>query len=240
MNKFKKIFGNTKPIIAMLHLNEDMQMSMMERARLEIKTYYENGVDAVLVEDYFGTPEDCETVLAYLQKEYPDKIYGVNILANYTLSLELAKEYGAKFIQIDSVCGHYPPTKDKFFESQLKTAIKDTDVAVLGGVRFKYQPVYSGRSLEEDLFLGSERCDAIVVTGDGTGEETPMQKMCEFRSVLGDFPLIAGAGVTAETVKETLNICDGVIVGSWLKEHHDAACNVKKEYVKTFTASAKE
>ena len=51
---------------------------------------------------------------------------------------------------------------------------------LLGGVRFKYQPVHSGRTLEEDLRIGMERCDAIVCTGEGTGIPTPLGKVEEF------------------------------------------------------------
>ena len=32
----------------------------------------------------------------------------------------------------------------------------------MGGVRFKYQPVNSGRSTEEDLKICMNRCDAIL------------------------------------------------------------------------------
>ena len=64
--------------------------------------------------------------------------------------------------------------------------------AVLGGVCFKYQPVCSGRTLEEDLQLGMQRCDAIVVTGEDTGRPTPPDKLYAFREIVGDFPLVVG------------------------------------------------
>lgn len=86
--------------------------------------------------------------------------------------------------------------------------------------------------------LAKMRCDAVVTTG-GTGSDTPIEKLKEFRNVLTDFPLIVGAGVTAETVKEKLQYADGVIVGSWLKDFHDAACDVNEEYVKEFVKAAK-
>ena len=60
-----------------------------------------------------------------------------------------------------------------------------------------------------------------------------------FRSTLDDFPLITGAGVTVQTVAQTLAHCDGVIVGSWLKEGHDEFGDVNEEYVKQFVAAAR-
>ena len=63
-----------------------------------------------------------------------------------------------------------------------------------------------------------ERCDAVVVTGESTGRETEISKIQAFRQVLGSFPLIVDAGVTAENVRRQLSLCDGAIVGSYLKE----------------------
>ena len=102
------------------------------------------------------------------------------------------------------------------------------------------KPVLSGRTVEEDLRLGITRCDAVVVTGAGTGLDTPREKIEQFRNTLGDFPLIASAGVTAETVAQTLAVCDGIIVGSWLKEGHDIHGEVSEEYVRQFVAAAKK
>ena len=49
--------------------------------------------------------------------------------------------------------------------------------------------------------------------------ETDLEKIKSFRSILGDFPLIVGAGVTAQTAKEQLSFSDGAIVGSYFKEN---------------------
>ena len=110
--------------------------------------------------------------------------------------------------------------------------------AVLGGVRFKYQPVLSGRSEAEDLRLAMDRCDAIVATGDGTGKATPLDKLCRFRRLIGDFPLVVGAGVTAETVGESLQVCDGAIVGSWFKVGHRDTGDVNAAHVRSFMHAA--
>ena len=232
--KYQELFGTCKPVFGMLHLKGDGVVSMLERAKQEIQAYLDAGVDALLVENYFGSADDCETVLAYLQKEYQDSVYGVNILGDYATAFELAAKYGAKFIQIDSVCGHLRPMQDERFAQKLKAAREKADVVLLGGVRFKYQPINSGRTLEEDLMLGAQRCDAIVVTGAGTGMETPVQKVEQFRAILGDFPLVVGAGVTLDTVEDTFRCGDGAIVGSWFKVNHDAHGDVCEEYVKSF------
>ncbi len=232
--KFKDYLKTHKPVIDMLHLAGISEQDMLDRAKLETDAYLLNGVDAVLVENYFGSANDCETVLKWLQSKRPEAMYGVNILGDFECAFRLAAEYGARFIQIDSVCGHLPPGRDEAFAEKLNALRADCPAAVLGGVRFKYQPVLSERSVEEDLKLGMERCDAIVVTGDGTGVATPWEKILEFHKVVGDFPLVVGAGVTADTVAESLAICDGAIVGSWFKKDGVTEAPVDPERVKTF------
>ena len=46
-----------------------------------------------------------------------------------------------------------------------------------------------------------------------------MGKINEFSRLLGDFPLIVGAGLTAETCAEQLSVADGGIVGTYFREN---------------------
>lgn len=238
--KFRELFGTCKPVIAMLHLKADGNMGMLERAQAESRCYLEHGVDALLVENYFGSATDCEAVLSWLRREHPHTIYGLNILGDTRRAFELAETYNARFIQIDSVCGHLPPQADEPYAEALNALRRQFGVAVLGGVRFKYQPVYSGRSMGEDLLLGKQRCDAIVVTGDETGKATPIEKMRKFRNVIGSFPLVMGAGMAPDAVEETFRCCDGAIVGSWFKDEHRDSGNVNPDYVREFMEKKRE
>lgn len=231
---FNDTFQNKKSVIGMIHTNSDSNISVLELAKKEIEVYLNNGI-IPLVENYFGSDEDCEEVLEWLQKTHGDTVYGVNILGDYYKAFELADRYGAKFIQIDSVCGHLRPEKDEEYAESLNFLRKKyPNITVLGGVRFKYQSVRSGRTTAEDLLLGMERCDAIVCTGEGTGKATPMSKLEQFKSTVGDFPVIVGAGVTIFTAKETMEKSDGMIVGSWFKFGHHDYNMVNEAYVKEF------
>ena len=220
-----KIFKINKFIIGMLHLHGVGERQIHERAKFEIDALYSNGVDAVLAENYFGTALDVEWALDYLNNNYKDKIYGVNILGSLELAFKLANKYNAAFIQVDSVCGHLTPLDDLKFTKNLKALRADSQAFLLGGVRFKYQPVKSGRSLTEDLNLGAERCDAIVVSGSGTGVSAELDKIIEFRKILGNnFPLVIGSGVDNANCREQLEIADGAIIGSYFKQGgHDGA-----------------
>lgn len=239
MRKMIDVFGVDKPIVGMVHLTGYGREAVLENAKREIEILYRNGVNAVLVENYFGDRVDVENALKFLHGSCPDKVYGVNMLGFPETAFALARKYGAKFVQMDSVCGHLEPNYEKPFLKKLEAMRGDGDVFLLGGVRFKYQPYRSGRSLEEDLKLGMERCDAVVVTGEGTGISTDLEKIKTFRSILGDFPLIVGAGMTAETAKEQLAFSDGAIVGSYFKEYGEAEYPVDEDRVKEFIRSAR-
>ena len=239
MKAVKDVFAAEKPIIGMLHLSGFGRDEVMKIARREIEIMYRNGVNAVLVENYFGDDTDVENALKYLQDKYPDKVYGVNILEDPNVAFDLARKYGAKFVQIDSVCGHALPQHDSELAKYLERLRGERDIFLLGGVRFKYTQHLSGRSLEEDLKLGMARCDAIVVTGEGTGISTDLEKIKTFRNILGDFPLIVGAGMTAETAQEQLAFSDGAIVGSYFKEYGEAEYPVDEARVKEFLCKAR-
>lgn len=144
---------------------------------------------------------------------------GVNILGDYEQDFALANQYPVEFLQIDSVAGHLAPKADADFARHLAELRAGNPVLVLGGVRFKYQPVNSGRSESEDLAIGAARCDGIVVTGDRTSLETEMSKIARFRRTLPDgYPVIVGAGMTDRNAAEQLRVADGAIVGSFLKD----------------------
>ena len=239
MRTLKEVFGVNKPIIGMLHMTGYGADEKMEIAKKEIEIMYRNGVNAVLVENYYGGAEDVQNALKYLQENYPDKAYGVNMLGFPEMAFDMARKYGARFVQIDSVCGHLKPKDDVKYALKLEKLMGDHDIFLLGGVRFKYQSVRSGRSLEEDLKIGSERCDAIVVTGEGTGISTDLEKIKTFRTILGDFPLIVGAGMTADTAQEQLTYSDGAIVGSYFKESGITDNPVDEKRVQDFIFNAR-
>lgn len=219
-NEFLRIFKNCKPIIGMVHLKGDSEKQKYEKALKEIDILLEAGVDAVMIENYFGTLSQVEKVLDYISKNLSGSIYGLNALNNDAEGFRLARGYDAKFIQFDSVSGHLDPEQDKKFHEFFLKERETCKAVILGGVRFKYQYHRSGRSIQEDLKIGMERCDAIGVTGSATGVETDMEKIHSFREIIGDFPLIVCAGMTPKNCTEQLQIADGGVVGSYFKDYH--------------------
>jgi len=221
---FRNTFGDGKILLGMIHLAGSSEVEHLERAIDEVRLYETAGLDGAIVEDYHGNIDDVKDVLEVLSVMKTKIQIGVNVLSNPYLSFELAKKYGASFVQFDTIQTSPGEGKKRFDEEIYKSLRRDhQDICVLGGVRFKYIPS-TGRTLEKDIADGMGKCEVIVTTGDGTGIETPLEKLKNFRTVMVyDVPLIVGAGVNYENVIEQLEIADGAIIGSYFKngQTHD-------------------
>lgn len=225
MNSLSAIFQTNKPIIGMIHLAGKNTKDKITRALEELTIYQEEGINGAIIEDYHGTPKDVYETLRESLRKGLKIVKGINILRDSYSAFNLASEFGARFIQFDSV-----QTPDLNLELYNKLRKKYPNIAVLGGIGFKYISP-TGNPLEVDLREGKSRCEAIVTTGDGTGIETPTKKLREYKKLLGEFPLIVGAGINLDNVSEKLKICDGAIIGSYFKLGKDTHLPVDKKRV---------
>ena len=137
-NKFLDLFNTKKPVIGMIHLKGTNDEEVFEIAKKEINDFYNNGVDAVIVENYFGTYHNMIPVLEYLQENFKDYIYGVNCLYMNTMTFELAIKYDADFVQIDAISGHVIEREDISYAEFIKLYRYRYSGAVIGGVSFKH------------------------------------------------------------------------------------------------------
>ena len=212
-NNFRQVFGN-KPVFGMLHLSGE---DPVQQAIKELRIFEQEGIDAVIVENYYGSKQDVVKTLDAISCINTKVIVGVNVLPNeFTESFSLAQKYGARFVQLDYVSGRY---FEGTFDSDSYKLIREKfpEILVLGGVHPKYYTPLTDSNLEFDLRQGMQRAEAIVVTGNETGKETPLHKIKFFRQVLGNHSLIIGAGITQKNAYNQLQIADGVIVGTGLK-----------------------
>jgi len=229
--KFSDVFKGKLTVIGMIHL-AGKELSL-DRALDELAVYEQEGVDAAIIENYHGTKEQVEEVLSAAERMCRNIVLGVNILPNeYYISLPMAEHYGAKFVQLDHVAGRYTAGK---IDHELYMDFKaKAPVIVLGGVWPKYYTPVSGSDLEKDLREGMQRAEAVVVTGEATGKEIPIGKIRKFREIIGDHPLVVGAGLTPENAYEQLMIADGAIVGSCFKPNGATYGKVSAKLVKKF------
>jgi uncharacterized protein len=246
----KKAFSSGKSIFGMIHLSADeTDGTRIQRAIEEMQILEEEGVNGIIVENYHGSTDDVREFFKVAQPllEKTKLIIGLNILPNeYEEAFKLADEVGAKFIQLDYVSGTYFNSKFIYEPHYLEVREKYPHIAVMGGVWPKYyRPVVDSsltkeEQLKKDIQIAIKRADAIVVTGEGTGKQTPMDKISEFKKILKDFPLIVGAGLTPETVGEQLKIANGAIVGSTFKPAGVTTKKISRELVKKFMDEVKK
>eukprot|EP01035_Chromulina_nebulosa_P063666 gene63666-87084_t len=110
---------STGPILGMLHLSGETSAERLDIARRETAILVENGVDGIVVENYFGPKEDMRPVLEWLAAEPPPLVIGINVLRDYRLAFALAAAFPVGFIQIDSVAGHLEPEEDAAYADEL-------------------------------------------------------------------------------------------------------------------------
>lgn len=212
----------------------------MNRALEELAIFEEEGIDGAIVENYHGTVDDLIATLQETQKRKRDVVLGINVLPNeFELSFRLAQEYEADFIQLDHVAGIYC-SGELDLEAYQKVKTQYPRILVFGGVWPKYYQPIESSNLEEDLRTGRQRAEAIVVTGAGTGKETPLEKITTFKKIIGTHPLIVGAGLTLNNAYEQLCISDGAIVGSSLKIGNRTESPIDQQKVRDFMSVVRE
>lgn len=231
-----------KPIFAMIHLGGQ---NKLERATEEIDILVNCGIDGAIIENYHGDIDDVKDILHLLDKyQEKDKLplkIGINILPNeYNLAYAYAIAYELDFIQMDHVSGKYSNGKQLHVKDYMKFRERFPEISVLGGVWPKYYTPVPDSNLENDIEKGIKRCDAIVVTGQGTGHETSISKIGLFKAHCGQHPLIVGAGLTPGNVVEQLTIADGAIVGSCFKPYGRTYEKIQKTLVEEFMSEVKK
>ena len=236
-----------KEIIGMIHLAGP---DTIDKAMDEIKIYEEEGLSGIIVENYHGTLNDVVKVLERLTL-YPTTLeVGINILPiEYEEAYKLCDTFPIiKFIQFDHVAGKYTHGREVEADVLFQLWATHQDVKILGGVWPKYYTPIEGSSLSDDIIDALFVSDAIVVTGAGTGMETPLDKIKLFRALMDrksklqghKTPLIVGAGLTAANVKEALEHAQGAIVGSAFKPNGKTMQMVDRDLVRAFMEEVKK
>ncbi len=233
---FHSLFPHPKPIIGMIHLAGD---DPVDRAVQELQIYAEEGLEGTIIENYspHSSAELVQETLRFAAGYFSHTrlVFGINILPNeFEVAIPMAAKYGAGFVQLDYIAGAYEGDKQINVGAYERMRRQFPGISVLGGVWPKYYHPRPGSLLSIDVAVGKARADAIVVTGERTGQETPLEKVREFRRILGKYPLIVGAGLNPRNVYEQLSVADGGIVGSTFKPDGDTNAPVERLLVRAF------
>ena len=195
----------------------------------------EGGMDALIVENFGDAPflgEAVEphtigvlAVAARMLREATGLPVGVNCLRNDGPgALGAAAAAGGAFVRINVFTGAAVTDQGLLqgcaaqvlrYRKQLGSKIRiAADILVKHAVPLgETDPV---RLARDTVLRGL--ADALVVTGPETGAPVEAGLAEAVKKALPRTPLLAGSGVTAETVGALLERADGAIVGTWLKK----------------------
>lgn len=241
-SKFKTVFGDKKPVIAMVHLGalpgsplhdyEGGVEAIVEGARKDLKALQAAGFDAVM----FGNENDrpyefnvdtaSTATMGYVIGRLRSEItvpFGVNVLWDPESSIALAAATGARFVR-EIFTGTYasdmgPWTPDAGKAMRYRDRLGRQDLALLYNVSAEFAYSLDQRPLSDRArsAVFSSIPDAILVSGAITGEAAKMVDLEAVKKALPTTPVLANTGVKHATVADVLKVADGCIVGSSLK-----------------------
>jgi membrane complex biogenesis BtpA family protein len=239
---FRKVFGDKKPIVGMVHLDALPGAPLFDEAkgveaiiagaRKDLLALQKAGFDAVM----FGNENDrpyefavdtaSTATMAYIIGRLKAEMtvpFGVNILWDPMSTMALAAATGAAFMR-EIMTGSYasdmgPWNPDAGKALRYRNRLGRKDLAVLYNISAEFAWSLDRRSLADRArsAVFSSIPDAVLVSGAITGEAASMSDLEAVKKALPDTPVMANTGVKHETVANVLKIADGCIVGSSLK-----------------------
>ncbi len=183
----------------------------------------------------------CMTVVARAIRSTVDLPLGINVLRNDPLAaLAIATVTGARFIRVNVHAGVYA-TDQGIVEGRADETLRyrrriGSEAAVFADVHVKHARPLSGDDIaeaaEETAYRG--RADGLIVSGTGTGKPTSLEDLRRVKAAVPDRPLLVGSGATLETARALLDIADGLIVGTAIKQDGKTTAPVDADRARRF------
>ena len=260
--RFFERFGSTKPIIGVVHLpalpgypaTPGIEAAI-DKALKDLAALEKGGAHGVLVENEYDRPHrvlsapETTAAMTRITREVAAAartiVVGAEILLNDPkASLAVALAAGGSFIRTDYFVD--PMTRPEHggemaIDPEGLLAYRHTiggdDIMILADVQVKYATMLVERSLAQSASLAAEKgADAIVVSGDATGDPPAVDAVAEAKSGAGRTPVILGSGLDRDNAAALLAVADGAIVGTSLKAGDYIAADRVAELVATARA----
>jgi len=240
----EQLFGRSRPVIAMMHLlplpgrplydSQSGMAAIVDALRRDLDILQEGGVDGLLFCNEGDRPYPFHTdrapiaAMAAAIGELRPHIalpYGVDLLWDPLAALAVAQAVRASFVRevftgvYDSDMGLWQP--DAAAALDYRRQIGADAVKLF----FNIEPEFARPVAERPIgalarsVVVSSLADAILISGAMAGAEADLSHICEAKEAVPATPVLANTGVKIETVRATLAVADGVIVGTGLK--HD-------------------
>lgn len=242
INQYRRVFGDRKIAIAMVHFgalpgsplyDADAGLAgLIDGVERDLDALVKAGFDAVM----FGNENDrpyefnvdvaSTATMAAIIGAVKSQIgvpFGVNVLWDPMSTVALAAATGASFVR-EIFTGTYasdmgPWTPDAGKAMRYRNRLGRSDLAMLYNISAEFAHSLDQRPLPDRArsAVFSSVPDAVLVSGQITGEAAKMSDLEAVKKVLPDTPVLANTGVKHATVKDVFAVSDGCIVGSSLK-----------------------
>jgi membrane complex biogenesis BtpA family protein len=238
----EELFGCSKPVIAMMHLlplpgrplhdGPAGMRAIVEALRRDLDILQEGGVDGLLFCNEGDRPYPLHTDLAPIAAmaaaigELRPSIrlpFGVDLLWDPIAALAVARAVRASFVRevftgvYDSDMGLWQP--DAAAALDYRHHIQADDVRLFFNIEPEFARPVSARPIGPlaHSVVVSSLADAILISGAMAGAAVDLDHIREAKAAVPTTPVLANTGVRIETVRSTLEVADGVIVGTGLK-----------------------
>jgi len=226
-----------------------------ERALRDAEACFEGGLDAVVVENFGDAPftkgrVPAETVAAMARvagelRRAGRGPLGFNVLRNDAASaLGLSAAFDGKFVRVNVLTGAMVTDQgliegEAFEVARLRESLCP-GVEIWADVLVKHATPLGDLDLVQSArdTLGRGGADALILSGSGTGEATPLADLESVREACPEGRILVGSGASPSTVGDLLEFADGVIVGTALKRDGQVRNPVEQGRVEALVEAA--
>lgn len=206
--------------------------SMKKKALADLHALEASGFDGVLIENdqdkphtEFANPAQiaCFTAIADAVIKEASIPVGIQMMLNdWKASFGIAGSVGAQFSRLDVFVDHVTSTWGEINPDPKEIMAWKQQVAphlvLLTDIQVKYKTMIQPRPLHESARLAIQQgADGLVITGNATGEETPISSLQEIHEIFPETPIFVGAGIQESNIKKQFAFAHGAIIGTSIK-----------------------
>ena len=230
---------------------------IIDHAVRDARALAEGGCHGVIVENMWDIPFRAgakvapesvavHAVVARAVGQAVDLPLGINLVHNGGVALlAVAIAAGASFVRVCMFTGAGVWDGGQWDEGcaaellRRRAELHATQIKLLCDVDKKHSVRFPGIDLQTHIewtrFFGA---DALIVSGRMTGDAPDLDKVRRAKALAGDHPVLLGSGTDEQNIGQFLQVADGVIVGSSIKQDGLVENPVDPERVRRFVAAA--
>jgi membrane complex biogenesis BtpA family protein len=242
MSVLRQMFEVDKPIIAMVHLpplpgrplhaRTESLDAIVDRVAEDLAALQSAEVDGLLFCNEMDYPyqlsvgPEVAAAMAYVIGRLRNQItrpFGVNLLWDAKTTLAVARGTGASFVR-EVFLGVYASdfgviSADIGTLAAYRDQIGGSGIRIFTNITPEFSRPMDDRSISARVrsaeFLGM---DAVLISGQMAGETFDMGDLREAKDAAKKLPIMANTGVRQANIGEVLQVADGAIVGTSLKQ----------------------